>query len=219
MRGGIGNEALRQPMMDMEMRIAARRFTEGNENKPREAILGELVANDVKRLLIEGRDWRFEFRHGTATLDEILEGVNGALKIPEEGRDRALIALYRDLSEEDPGKALPLLDHLPEEQRREVLFSNTWQSYGNISPDHFIAYVSQLPEPVTEKEKQDRMKGWDWKVRGLLQRHGDDYVEWVAALPSNPDKYAAINSIIWATRELDPEKAMELNQRFYPKKP
>ena len=98
-------------MMDMEMRIAARRFTEGNENKPREAILGALVANDVKRLLNEGRDWRYEFRHG------------------------------------------------------------------------------------------------------------DDYVEWVAALPSNPDKSAAINSIMWATRELDPEKAAELNQRFYPKKP
>jgi len=219
LQGGLGNEALKQNGMDMEKRIAARRFTDGNGKKLRENILGELVANDVRRLLNEGRDWRFEFRHGSASLDDILTSMEGALKIPDEGRDAAQIALYRTLSEENPEKALPLLDSLPEDRRREIMFSNTWQSYGNVNPDDFIAFVKKLPAPETEKEIQDRMKGWEWKVRGSLQRYGDDYIEWVAALPSNPDKYAAINSIIWATRERNPAKAAALNQRFYPKKP
>lgn len=218
MKGGIGTEVMKQPMMDMEKRIAARRFTPGNENKPREKILEELVSNDVNSFLNEGRDWRFEFQHGTASLEEIHSSVDSALKISNEGREKARIALYRTLSEEDPEKALPLLDSLTEEQRREVMFSNTWQSYGSINPDNFIAFLNKLPEPVTEKEKQDRMQGWSWKVYGFLERHGDDYIDWVAELPSNPDKYAAINAIIWATRE-NPAKAAELKQRFYPKKP
>lgn len=218
-KGGIGNGVLKLPGLDIEERIAARRFTPGNERKSRDAILSELVSNDVNRLLNEGRDWRFEFRHGKASLDEILSNVNGTLSLNEEARTVAHIALYRTLSEENPVKAQALLDILPEDRRREVMFSNTWQSYGNIDPGDFLAYLKQLPEPVTESEKQDRMKGWDWKVRGFLQRYGDDYIEWVAALPPNPDKYAAINSVIWATREQNPVKAAELNQRFYPKKP
>jgi hypothetical protein len=218
-RGGLGNSVLMQPRMDLEKRIAARRFTPGNERKSRDAIVGELVSGDVNRLLNQGRDWRFEFRHGVATLDDILSAVDSELIIPKEGEAAARIALYRTLSEENPKQALTLLDMLPEEKRREVMFSNTWESYGSINPDDILRFVQSLPEPVTEKEKTDRMKGWDWKARGHLLRYGEDYIEWAAALPPSPDKYAIINSVIWATRERNPEKAEELNQRFYPKEP
>lgn len=219
LRGGMGNDVLMQPQMDIEKRIAARRFTPGNERKTRDAIVGELVSNDIHRLLNEGRDWRFEFRHGKASLEEIVSAVDGQLRIPAEGLVDSRIALYRTLSEENPAKALPLLDALPEEKRREVMFRNTWESYGSIHPDEFLRFLQQLPAPTTAKEKEDRMKGWEWKARWHLQRYGDDYVEWVAALPEGPDRYAAINSVIWATRERNGAKAEELNQRFYPKKP
>jgi hypothetical protein len=216
MRVSISSEVMRQPLMDMEKRIAARRFEPENENKSRETILGELVFHDVNRLLNEGRDWRFEFRHGIASLEEILRSLESAIKITDEVRNKAHIALYRTLSEENPANALPLLDIISEEQRREVMFSNTWQSFGNCNPDEFIAFLNQLPEPVTEQEMRNRMKGWSTKAYGYLDRFGDDYVEWVAALPSNTDKQAAIDSIISVTRD-DPDKTAELHQRFYPK--
>jgi hypothetical protein len=218
-QGGIGNEALNQPGMDMEKRITARRFTQGNEKKPRENILGELVGGDVKKLLVNGRDWRYEFRHGIASLDDILAAVNGTLKIPDEGRDAVNETLYGQLSEENPEKALPLLDGMTEEKRRQVLFSSAMNCYVNNPPDDYLHFLSGLPKPVTDKEKDQRLKGWEWKARGCLDRYGDDYVEWVAALPASPDKYAAINAIIWNTRQENPAKGNELNQRFYPKKP
>lgn len=219
LRGGIGNDVLMQPHMDIEKRIAARRFTPGNERKTRDAIVGELVSNDIQRLFNQGRDWRFEFRHGVASLEEVLSAVNSQLRIPAEGLVDSRIALYRTLSEEDPVKALPLLEELPEEKRRQVMFRNTWESYGSIHPDEFLRFLNKLPEPATAQEKEYRMKGWEWKARWHLQRYGDDYVEWVAALPEGPDRYAAINSVISATRERNGAKAEELNQRFYPKKP
>ncbi|MEO5917493.1 MAG: hypothetical protein ABIS50_24910 [Luteolibacter sp.] len=220
LKGALGNEVLNTPTMDMDKRVAARRATKGNEKKFRETIIGEIVGGDINKLLVNGRDWRYEFRNGVSSLDDVVGAVRVGLPgIPSEGEEAMHIALYHQLSEENPDKALPLLDGLSEEKRREVLFSGTWNSYGNNNPDDFMSFLGSLPEPVTQKEKDDRAKGWDWKARGCLDRYGDDYVEWVKAMPPGADKDKAMNSLVWATREQNPTKARELSDQLYAKKP
>jgi hypothetical protein len=220
LKGGLGNEVLNKPGMEMAARVEARRATKGNENKDRQSIINEIVGGDVKQLLINGRDWRYEFRTGVSSLEDVLTAVREGLpQVPPEGESALLVSLYRQLSEENPTKALPLLDSLPEEKRREVLFSNTWEAYGGNNPDDYVRFLNSLPEPVTEKEKAERIKGWDWKARPNLARYGDDYVDWVIQLPPGLDRDRAMNSLVWATREQDPAKARELEARLYPKKP
>lgn len=220
LRSALGNEVLNKPGMEMDMRVEARRATQGNENKDRQSIINEIVGGDVKQLLINGRDWRYEFRTGVSSLEDVLTAVREGLpQVPPEGESALLVSLYRQLSEENPGKALPLLDSLPEEKRREILFSNTWEAYGGNNPDDYVRFLNSLPEPVTEKEKAERIKGWDWKARLHLSRYGDDYVDWVIQLPPGLDRDRAMNSLVWATREQDPAKARELEARLYPKKP
>ena len=51
-----------------------------------------------------------------------------------------------------------------------------------------------------------------------LARYGDDYVEWVKEMPEGLDKETAMNSLIWATREQNPEEARKLNDALYPPK-
>lgn len=217
--GGLGNQVLFVNGMDLDQRVAARRFTPGNEVKDRDSIVHELMRVDLNHHLNQGRDWRFEFRHGTATLDEIVADVEGSLVIPDEARDEMRISLYRNLVEEDPAGALPLLDTFSEEERRKILFESTWTSYAFIDPNDYYAYLQTLPQPVTDAEKAERLKGWDWQARGLLERYGDDYVRWVQTLPDGSDKSAALNSIIWATREVNDAEAQRLSEQFYSKKP
>ena len=151
--------------------------------------------------------------------DEIVADVEGSLVIPDEARDEMRISLYRNLVEEDPAGALPLLDTFSEEERRKILFESTWTSYAFIDPNDYYAYLQTLPQPVTDAEKAERLKGWDWQARGLLMRYGDDYVRWVQTLPDGSDKSAALNSIIWATREVNDAEAQRLSEQFYSKKP
>lgn len=219
MKGPLGNAVLKAPDMDIDDRIAARRLTDGNAGKSRQDLLDSLMRRDVAELLDNGRDWRYEFRHGNATAEEILETVNKGLpSAPPEGRQEIIAAVFNQLVEENPGRAQSLLDMLPEEKRRAIQFNNTWNNFGNVDPDTFLDSMSHLPEPVTDQEKDFRTKGWNWKARGFLTRYGDDYVEWVKQMPEGIDRNTAMGSLIWATREQNPERAKELERQLYPEK-
>jgi hypothetical protein len=211
--------AARDMTQDYASRIEAMRKTGNLEGKDDQALVNELVHQDLNKVLNEGRDWRYEFRHGVSSLDEIMTAVRGAMpKVPAEGEEALMVSLYRELVEEDTKKALPLLDSLPEDKRREALFHSTWLSMVNINPNEYLEFFSALPEPVTPEEKDLRTKGWNWKARGFLMRFGDDYVEWVKAMPPGIDKDTAMNSLIWATREQNAAEARKLNDELYPPK-
>jgi len=189
----------------------------GDKQPDRQSLMNDMVREDLNSLLSKGRDWRYEFRHGVATLDEVLAAAReGMPKVSSEAEEAFVVGLYRELVEEDPKKALPLLDSLPEDRRRDALFNSTWQSMVNIDPDDYLSFFSSLPEPETAAEKDLRTKGWNWKARGYLMRFGDDYVEWVKQMPEGIDKETAMNSLIWATREQNPAEARKLNDQLYP---
>ncbi|HEY1121649.1 MAG TPA: hypothetical protein VGE67_08620 [Haloferula sp.] len=191
----------------------------GDKQPDRQALMNDMVREDLNGFLSNGRDWRYEFRHGVATLDEVLAAAReGMPKMPPAVEEAFTVGLYRELVEEDPRKALPLLDSLPEDRRRDALFNSTWQSMVNIAPDDYLSFFSSLPEPETPAEKDLRTKGWNWKARGFLMRYGDDYVEWVKQMPEGIDKETAMNSLIWATREQNPAEARKLNDQLYPPK-
>lgn len=219
LKGNLGDAVLRAPSMDLEKRVEARRATKGNEVKARGSIVNELVGGDVSNLLEKGRDWRYEFRHGTASVDDVMAAVHSGVPIPPEAEDAVRVTLYRHLSEENPEKALPLLDGLSEERRRAVLFDFTINNQGNVSPDNYLRFLADVPEPVTPQEKELQTKAWNFKASEGLYRYGEDFVEWVKQMPPGSGKDAAMNSLVSATRAENPAKARELNDQLFPKKP
>ncbi len=206
--------------LDMEQRLEILRTNPASEGKSKPELVNELVAADVRRLLENGRDWRFEFRNGTASLDEVVAAVRGGLPgLPETGEEALRVTLYRQLAEENPKKALALLDGFPAEKRRKVLLDSTWLSHGNVSPDDFLRFLADVPDANTPEEQELKLKGWNSKARGNLWRYGDDYVEWVNKMPPGIHREAAIHSVILATSEQNPAQARALSEQFYPKKP
>ncbi|WP_035605650.1 hypothetical protein [Haloferula sp. BvORR071] len=205
--------------LDYDRRIEALQQSSDQEGKDHQTLLNEMVQRDLLKILTEDRDWRYEFRNGVSSLDDVTAAIRSAMpEVPPEAEEALLVSLYRQLVEEDAKKALPLLDSLPEDRRRDALFNSTWQSMVNIDPDDYLSFFSSLPEPVTAEEKDYRTKGWNWKARGFLMRYGDDYVEWVKQMPPGIDKETAMNSLIWATREQNPAEARKLSDQLYPPK-
>ncbi len=216
----LNRAVLESGTLDLEQRLQLLRADPATKDKPRQELVNGLVSADVVRLLEEGRDWRFEFRNGKASAAQVLAAMrDGLAGIPEEGEETLRVTLYRQLAEEDPKRALVLLDSLPGEKRREALFQSTWLSHLNVAPDHFLRFLADVPDARTPAEQELKIKGWNSKARGFLWRYGDDYVEWVKAMPPGIHKETALNSIIWATAERDPAKARALSAEFYPPKP
>lgn len=206
--------------LGIEPRLEILMAAPDSDGKSKQELVNELVVADVRRLLATGRDWRHEFRYGTVSLDEVLAAVHAGLpNMPEAGEEAMRVTLYRELAEENPKNALPLLDVFPPEKRRQVLLDSTWLSHVNVSPDEFLRFLADVPDAQTPEEQESKLKGWNSKARGYLWRYGDDYVEWVKQMPPGIHKEAAMNSVLWATSEQNPAQARLLSEQFYPQNP
>ncbi|MGL4401412.1 MAG: hypothetical protein ACRCXD_16225 [Luteolibacter sp.] len=206
--------------LDLNTRLEIMKEYPGNGGRAQQELLDELTGENVVSLLESGRDWRFEFRNGKATLDDVLAAVRqGMPHLPEAGEEAMRGALFRELAEENPKKALPLLDALPPEKRREVLLDAGWLGFANVSPDHFLRFMAEVPNAASPEEQARKLKGWHTRARADLWRYGDDYIEWVRRLPPGIHREAAVSGILLVTSEENPEQARELGERFYPRKP
>lgn len=203
--------------LDLEQRLDLLREDPDFASKSRPELVDELAAADVARLLETGRDWRYEFRNGTASLKEIEQALRRALpEIPDEA---LRVSLYRELVEQDAKRALPLLDGFAADKRRVILFDSTWQTHRYASPDEFLRFLAEVPDAATPDEQERKIKGWNSKARTNLWRYGDDYVGWVRQMPPGIHQEVAMNSVLWATAEQNPAQARRLSEQFYPPKP
>lgn len=206
--------------VDLGQRMEILKSYPGYEGMSPQKLLEDLTAGDVVSLLENGRDWRFEFRNGKATLDEVVAAVRRSLPhLPEAGEVAMRGALFRELAEENPKKALPLLDALPPEKRRDVLLDTGWLGFANVSPDDFLRFMAEVPDAASPEEQARKLKGWHTRARADLWRYGGDYIEWVQHLPPGIHREAAVSGILLTTTEENPEQARELGELFYPRKP
>lgn len=177
-----------------------------------------LAEGDVYKILEkEGRDWAYEFRHGRVSAEQVWSEVSSKLQdYPEEGEKGARFGLYKVLAEEDHEKAFAVIQSLPELRQREVMFHSTWTAFTFEDPQKLLDFSQSLPPAEAQWERGAQLKGWDWKARHYLARHGDDYVDWVKAMPSGIEKEEALESLVWATKEADRERGIALEKELYP---
>lgn len=209
--------ALHVAALDVEQRLEILRADPDFSQKSGQELVDGLADADVRRLLENGRDWRYEFRNGKASVEHILQAVRRGL--PAAGEDAVRVSLYRQLAEENPKRALSLLDAFPAEKRRAVLLDSAWRTHANVSPDDFLRFLADVPDANTREEQELKIKGWDSKARANLWRYGDDYVEWVRRMAPGIHKELAMDSVIQATAEENPALARLLRGQFYPSKP
>ena len=179
------------------------------EKSPAEHTLG-LGVQDVANVLDTGRDWRYAYKNGTATMEEIYASVAAQLpQLAATSPEAIRGQLFRELAEDNGAAALKLLDGLPDQQKWETAITAPRDMFNQVDPQDFYDFLQHIPaDPaVTGANVWDqRLEAWNTKTATSLRMLGENYVEWVENLPPGPDREMAAFAILKSATHDDDHK-------------
>lgn len=200
---------------DLNLRLDAMTGAPGRTAAPRESLATELIEQDVSGLLKEGRDWRYEFRHGAASAEEVVAAMRDALPGAAQAGDASLRkALYRCLVEENPDQAKALVASLPAEEKRALEYKVLQAGFAKATPELFSSYLAALPVAQTSQEKDQRREALQAKASAYAERFGDNYEQSVKSMTAGPDRDAAVEGVVQQARKSNPERASGVADRL-----
>jgi hypothetical protein len=162
----------------------------------REGALKQISTVDINELMKSGPDYRFAFRHGAMTADEILAAVKTEFPELASASDfETRVRVFNELASEDAQGAYALLAGLPEEQRNLAVIHQARWSFRDNSPDTFFAMINLAPGPDSAEAIPQREDAWSAYGRSAYREYGDDYLQWVRELPSGANRDAARSTL------------------------
>lgn len=167
--------------------------------KTAEQIRLELGVFDVVNALNAGRDWRFAFRNGAATADEIYQEMAKALpELAAKSPESLKLQLFKELSEFGGPQAISLLDHLPTDKKWEMVMKAPQWQFTDGNPQEFHDFIRTIPADTGDPAVwETRLRIWEDKTRRYRGRLGDaQYDEWVRNLPEGIDKEMASYALV-----------------------
>ncbi|WP_035601725.1 hypothetical protein [Haloferula sp. BvORR071] len=205
---------------DLALRVGAMAEAPGRTSSTRGDLETELLAEDISGVLKEGRDWRYEFRHGAASSDEVLVAMRAALPATAKAGDAPFRkALFRQLVEENPVQARALIEGLPAEEKRAFQYDVLQRGFSRVSPELFKVYLSALPAATTPQEKEQRAEALQIKASAYAERFGDNYQQTVKSMAAGADRDAAVSGIVRQAKKKNPAQATKVEQELSPKDP
>lgn len=190
-----GDFMMKSPSLDLERRLEV--LASFNPDASPEQLLSQITFRDIGAALKYGPDYRFAFRNGSMTAEEVVSAISASLpQLAARSPDAIRAQLFRELAEEDGPKALSLLGSLPEEEKWKIAMQPVTSMFHQVNPQQFYDYLQQIPVDASPQSLDERAKAWTKLGKENHQRFGDGYVEWVRGLPDGPDKDMAALSIV-----------------------
>jgi hypothetical protein len=168
-----------------------------NDGKDAEQLMLELGGNDVARALDRtSKDWRFAFRNGKATFEEVYEAIASDLPgLAKASPDAIRLQVFKELAEENGPAAMQALAHTPEPDKWRVALKPTQHMFYNVDPQKFYDYLQAIPydDPTLH---QARFQSWVSHSQSNLDLYSRDYVDWVKNMPEGIDREMASIGIL-----------------------
>jgi len=176
------------PSVPLDERIAQMRnlawLREATPEKLREGALKQISTVDINELMKTGPDYRYAFRHGAMTAEEILEAVRKTFPELAAASDyETRVRVYNELASEDAGAAFALISHLPPAERDLAVIHQARWSFRDNSPEAFYAMINLAAGPDSTEAAPQREDAWSNYGTMAYRQYGDDYVEWLRTLP------------------------------------
>jgi hypothetical protein len=194
------------PSVPLDKRIAEMANLEwlkdATPEKLREGALKQISTVDINELMRDGPDYRYAFRHGAMSADEILEAVKA--KFPELAAAsdyETRVRVFNELASEDAQAAYSLIAHLPLEVRNLAVIHQSRWTFRDTSPDAFFAMINLAPGPDSSEASTQRADAWQNYAGSAYAEYGDYYVDWVRQLPPGVNRDAARASLAAAARQ------------------
>ncbi len=185
------------PQVPLETRLDA--LAPDYPGKDREEIALIIGGDDVGRALDgASKDWRFAFRNGKATFEEIYQAVSADLpELASASPDAIRLRIFKELAEENGPAAMEALAHTPEPDKWTLALKPTQWMFQNADPQRFYDYLQEIPyqDPA---HHQARFESWVSHSRSNIDLFSRDYVEWVKAMPKGIDREMAAIGILRA---------------------
>jgi hypothetical protein len=162
----------------------------------REGALKQISTVDIHELMENGTDYRYAFRHGAMTADEILAAVKEQFpELATATEYETRVRVFNELASEDAQAAYSLIADLPEQQRiNAVLHQSRW-SFRDNSPDAFFDMINLAPGPDSAEAAPLRADAWNSYAPDAYREYGDAYLDWVRELPPGANRDAARASL------------------------
>ncbi len=178
----------------------------------KELLALQLGGRDVVRALNDGdKDWRFAFRNGKVTYDEVYDAVAATMpELAAASPDSISLQLLKELAEENGGAALEALAHTPEPDKWALALKPTQWNFHNVNPQEFYDYLQHIPN-TDPAHNQARLESWVWHSKGNLELYSRDYVDWVKALPEGVDREMAAVGILRSVGQENTELRAEVD--------
>ncbi|WAC21767.1 hypothetical protein OVA24_10255 [Luteolibacter sp. SL250] len=203
-----GDFMLRNPSVDLERRLEV--LAALNPGSTPEHLLFRITNRDIGSVLRNGPDYRFAFRNGSMTAEEVVNAVSSSLpQLAARSPEVIRAYLFGELAEEDGAKAMALLGNLPEEEKWKAAMRPVTSMFHGVNPQQFYDYLQHVPVDASPESVNERIKAWTNLGRENHARLGDGYLNWVKGLPDGPDKDMAALSIVESSHAKDRKLADE----------
>lgn len=194
------------PSVPLDERIEQMRnlawLREATPEKLREGALKQISTVDINELMKTGPDYRYAFRHGAMSAEEILEAVKKTFPELAAASDyETRVRVYNELASEDAGAAFALISHLPPEERNLAVIHQARWSFRDNSPEAFYAMINLAPGPDSAEAAPQREDAWNAYGTMAYRQYGDDYVDWLRRLPPGVNREVAYGTFAKAMQK------------------
>lgn len=195
------------PSVPLDERIAQMRnlswLREATPEALREGALKQISTVDINELMKSGPDYRYAFRHGAMTAEEILEAVKKTFPELAAASDyETRVRVYNELASEDANAAYALLSQLPPEERKMAVIHQARWSFRDNSPETFYSMISLAPGPDSEEAAPQRVDAWSNYGEMAYREYGDSYAEWLRTLPPGVNREAAYSTFAETAKKM-----------------
>lgn len=172
-----------------------------------------LVTSSLGEFLADGeQDWLQAYRNGLVTAGEVKAAAREEVGELGEHRNEFDSQLFRHLAEDDLDSAMELLGGMNrKDQDWQKIYAARWWFQG-VDPERFVELVSSIS--LDDPKVNDAL--WNaWRDKSLpnLERYGEDYFEWVKAMPPGKVRESALRGLHAVTKESYPwiyDEALQL---------
>lgn len=184
------------PSVPLEERIAQMRnlsfLRDATPEGLRDMALKQISTVDINELMKTGPDYRYAFRQGVMSADEVLAAVKQQLpELAAANEYETRVRVFNELASEDPTAAYALLAGLPKETRDLAVLHQARWSFRDNSPDAFYGIINLFPGPDDAGSAAPRADAWSNYGENAYQEYGGDYIDWVRGLPDGVNRDAA----------------------------
>ena len=168
----------------------------------REGALKQISTVDINELMKTGPDYRYAFRHGAMTADEILAAVRGTFPELAAASDfETRVRVFNELASEDAQAAFSLIAHLPEEERNLAVIHQSRWTFRDTPPEAFYEMINLAPGPDSAEAAPQRADAWTNYGSSAYREYGDYYLDWVRELPAGVNRDVARSTLAKVLRQ------------------